>query len=233
MKYNISRPKIVMIGAGNVAFQYSIALQSAGFNIVQVYSRTIESAEKLANRVNARAIANIGKIDQGSDLFIFAVNDSVLYEIISRIKFSGQLALHTSGSVPLDVFAGKAQNYGVIYPLQTLSKFRIANMQEVPLLIEANSSKNLSNLKSIAKAMSSNVLLSDSLQRRQIHLAAVFASNFTNHMYVIAHEMLKKSGFSYQILKPLIMETALKAMEFDNPMAAQTGPAIRMDRNII
>jgi len=233
MKYDISRPKIVMIGAGNVAFQYAIALKSAGYNIFQVYSRTIQSAEKLAKITDSKAIISIAEIDQGCDLFIFAVSDRVLSEIIDRIQFSGQMAIHTSGSVSIDIFAGKAQHYGVIYPLQTLSKLRILNMQEVPLLIEANSSNNLLNLQSIAKSMSSNILISDSFQRRQIHLAAVFASNFTNHMYVIANDLLKKSGFSYQILKPIILETALKALEFDNPNDAQTGPAIRKDSNIL
>ncbi len=222
-----------MIGAGNVAYQYATALKTAGFNIFQVFSKTILSAEKLANITDAKPINSIDKIDQGCDLFIFAVSDSVLSEIIDKVQFSGQMAVHTSGSVSIDVFEGKAQHYGVIYPLQTLSKSRVVNMQEVPLLIEANSSKNLLNLQSIAKTMSSNILISDSSQRRQIHLAAVFASNFTNHMYVIAHDLLQKSGFTYQILKPLIIETALKALEFDNPKDAQTGPAIRRDHNII
>lgn len=233
MQFNIQRPKIVMIGAGNVAYHYTIALSNAGYNIVQVYSHTVESAEKLAFRVNARAITSLDDIDLGSDLLIFAVSDSILPDLVNNVNYSGQLAVHTSGTLPIDIFNNKAEHFGVIYPLQTLSWFRNINFQEVPLLIEANSAKNLINIKSIARLMSLNVTLADSNQRRQVHLAAVFASNFTNHMYAIANDLLKKSGFSYSILKPIILETALKAVEAENPKKVQTGPAIRMDKNVI
>ncbi len=233
MQYKIRGPKIVMIGAGNVAFHYAGALYAAGFNIVQVYSRTSRSSEQLAGKVDALPITNVQDIDLASDVLIFALNDTILAETIERVNFSGQLALHTSGSIPIEVFHGKAEYYGALYPLQTLTKNRTVNMKEVPLLIEANSSKDLSNLKTLAKAISSRVVIADSLQRRQIHLAAVFASNFVNHMYVVADYLMKKSGFSYQLLKPLILETALKALELNNPLAAQTGPAFRSNKEII
>ena len=187
----------------------------------------------MANKVNALAINNINEIDTSSDVIIFALNDNVLPEIIDKIKFCGQLALHTSGSLSIDIFNGKTDYYGVLYPLQTLSRLRQINMMEVPLLIEANTSRELSNLMSIAKSLSTRVIIADSLQRRQVHLSAVFASNFVNHMYVIANELIQKSGFSYELLKPIILETALKALEFSNPLAAQTGPAIRMNKSII
>ena len=233
MEHKIQGPRIVMIGAGHVAFHFANALHSKGYHIVQVYSRTIESAKALADLVQAEAITSIGAIDLTTDVFIFALNDNVLEETIHRINFSGQLALHTSGTLSIDIFKGKAEFYGVLYPLQTLSKFRKVNMQEIPLLIEANSSKELSNLKLLAQAISARVMITDSLQRRKIHLAAIFASNFANHMYVIADELMKKSGFSYELLKPLILETALKAVECGNPMAAQTGPAVRLNKSVV
>jgi predicted short-subunit dehydrogenase-like oxidoreductase (DUF2520 family) len=226
MEYKIKGPRIVIVGAGNVAFHFSIALHAAGYDIVQVYNRTLHSAELLA-------INHINEIDTSSDVLIFALNDNVLSDTIGKIKFCGQLALHTSGSLPIDIFSGKTDFYGVIYPLQTLSKSRQINMKEVPLLIEANSSRELSNLMSMAKAISARVIITDSLQRRQIHLSAVFASNFVNHMYVIANDLMKKSGFSYELLKPIILETAMKALEFASPMDAQTGPAVRMNKDII
>ena len=233
MQNKIKGPKIVMIGAGNVAYHLSSALNSAGYYIVQVYNRTSLAAEQLAVKIGADPITNLDDIDQSSDVLILALNDNALKDTIDHIQFSGQLALHTSGSVPIDIFNGKAEYYGVLYPLQTLTKNRPVNMKEIPLLIEANSSKELANLKTLAKSISSKVILADSLQRRQIHLAAVFASNFVNHMYVIADELMKKSGFTYQLLKPIILETALKATELTNPIQAQTGPAIRMNREII
>ncbi len=179
------------------------------------------------------AITNPGDIDHSSDVVIFALNDSALPQIIGQIPFSGQLALHTSGSIPLDVFKGKAEHYGVLYPLQTFSKSRTVKFHEVPLFIEASSSKDLANLKMLAESLAANVYVADSIQRKQLHLSAIFANNFVNHFYTLAGEMIKKSGFTFEVLKPIILETALKAIESDNPSTVQTGPAIRLNKEII
>jgi predicted short-subunit dehydrogenase-like oxidoreductase (DUF2520 family) len=225
--------RITLFGAGNLAISLAKALTSSGYRIIQVYSRTAESAQWLANRLNAKAITNTADFDHSTGVAIFALNDNVLQPIIEQIEFSGQLALHTSGSLPLDIFKGKAEHYGVLYPLQTFSKSRNVKFHEVPLFIEANSSKDLANLKMLAESISARVHLADSLQRRQLHLSAVFANNFVNHFYALAGEMIKKSGFTFDILKPIIHETAIKALETDNPASVQTGPAVRLNKEII
>jgi len=225
--------RITLFGAGNVAINLAKALTLAGYRIIQVYSRTQESAEWLANRLSATAITNPADFDHTADVIIFAINDNALETIINQVEFSGQLALHTSGSVSVDVFKGKADHYGVLYPLQTFSKTRTVKFQEVPLFIEANSSKDLANLKMLAESIAANVYLADSNQRRQLHLAGVWANNFVNHFYTIANETVKKTGFSFDILKPILIETAHKAVESDNPTTVQTGPAVRLNKEII
>ena len=229
MKYS----RIVMFGAGNVAVHLARALSGAGYRIAQVFSRTEASARPLAEELKAEVITKPADFDTSTDIIIFALNDSVLPDIVNKINFSGQLALHVSGGLGMDVFKDKAENYGVMYPLQSFSKFRAINFQDVPLFIEANSPKNLANLKMLASTISAKVLLADSLQRRQLHLSAVFASNFVNHFYALSAELIKNSGFSFDLLKPIILETTLKALESGNPMLSQTGPAVRRDKEVI
>jgi len=225
--------RIVLFGAGNLAVHLAKALALSGYKIIQVYSRTRESAQWLASRLKAKAITDPAEFDPASDMVIFALNDNCLPEILEQVNFSGQMALHTSGSLPMNIFKGKIEHFGVLYPLQTFSKFRDIKFMEVPLFIEANSSKNLANLKMLAESLSIQVFIADSAQRRQLHLSAVFANNFVNHFYALAGELIKNSGFSFNVLKPLIQETALKALDCDNPMAAQTGPAVRLNKEII
>ena len=225
--------RIALFGAGNLAINLAKALSLKGYRITQVYSKTMESASWLANRLNAAAITSPSDFDHTADVIIFALNDSVLPQIIAELEFTGQLALHTSGTVPLDIFKGKAEHYGVLYPLQTFSKSRTIKFHEVPLFIEAGSSKDLANLKMLAESLATKVYIVDSAQRRQLHVAGVFANNFVNHFYSLANEMVKKSGFMYDVLKPIILETALKAIEADNPSIVQTGPAVRFNKDIV
>ena len=233
MQNKLNAPKIVLFGAGNVAVHLADALVYAGYQIVQVYSRTLESAQPLAERVYARAITNISDIDLTPDVFVFCLNDNGLVDVVDKVQFSGQLALHTSGTMPLDIFKGKTENYGVLYPLQTFSKFRKVNFKEIPLIIEASSPRDLVNIRQLAGLLSLKVIIADSVMRRKIHLAGVFASNFSNHMYLISEMLVKQTGLSFEILKPLIYETTLKAIESGNPSASQTGPAIRGNNIII
>jgi predicted short-subunit dehydrogenase-like oxidoreductase (DUF2520 family) len=225
--------RIVMFGAGNVAIHLTLALWKAGYQIVQVYSRSEESAKFLADQVKAIPITNPSDFDNSSDAIIFSLNDNALCDIIEQVDISGQLALHTSGTIPMEVFKGKADHYGVLYPLQTFSKFREIKFLDVPLFIEANSPTELSNLKMLASSIAAKVILADSLQRRQLHLSAVFASNFVNHMYALTLELGKKFGFTFDVFEPIILETTLKAIESGNPMDAQTGPAVRKNREIV
>ena len=229
------KQKVVFIGAGNVATQLSIAMQDAGFDIVQVFSRTEESARRLANRLNGTDCSYVVQPDAiipNGDLYIFAVKDDALEDVIKKIPSNDGLWIHTAGSLPIDLFDGYAARYGVIYPMQTLSKNRRAIFSSIPLLIEGNTPESAADISVIAGALSGDVRLMPSEKRKYLHLAAVFACNFTNRMYAIAAQILREHGIDWQLLQPLIDETAAKLHTL-HPEQAQTGPAIRYDRNVI
>lgn len=220
-----------MIGSGNVATQLGISLVKKGFNIRQVYSKTLGNAEVLAQRLNAYSTCDFSEIQTNADLYIVAVSDAMLLSVIEQMPNVKGTVVHTAGSMSIDLLI-KFNRYGVFYPFQTFSKERAIDFGQVPILLEANNQEVYTEMQYFAKQISSIVMSCDSAQRQQIHLAAVFACNFTNHMYAIAHEILKKNDISFDVLKPLIMETALKT-ETLNPLKAQTGPALRGDENVI
>ena len=223
---------IALIGAGNVATHLGLALTASGYNIVQVYSRTEESAGQLADRTSAIFTTDINNISGDADIYILAVKDEAIEDIVDHINISDKLIIHTSGSISMDVLKNASENYGVLYPLQTFSKNTEINFKTVPLCIEANTGINENSLLSLARDISDNVHLIDTQQRKLLHLAAVFTCNFSNHMYSVSEEVLKKGNLAFDMLKPLIMETARK-IENNSPGDVQTGPAIREDQKII
>lgn len=225
---------IVFVGAGNLATSMGMALACAGHKIVQVYSRTMESAERLAGMLSAEAINDLGALDKGADVYVLAVKDSVIKDLLSQIciDVKGKVFLHTSGSMPMGVFAGYFEHYGVLYPLQTFSKERVLDFNNIPCFVEGNCAAALSIAENLAKDISENVRRISSEQRRQMHLAAVFACNFANHCFAIAAELLEKNGLEFDVLLPLIDETVSKVHDM-HPRKAQTGPAVRFDENII
>jgi predicted short-subunit dehydrogenase-like oxidoreductase (DUF2520 family) len=224
--------KIAIIGAGNLASRVSIELFRNGSEIVQVYSRTIKSASKLASEFDCDFTNDTSQISPNADIYLIAVSDMALDSILETANFNNKLIAHTAGSVPMKALAKYSQNYGVFYPLQTFSKNREIEFENVPFCIEANNSKNEGILMKLAATISGDVRKIDSEQRKQLHLAAVFACNFVNHMYALAFEMIKDNNLSFDILRPLIAETAAKIEQIE-PGAAQTGPAVRMDMNVI
>ncbi|MBK5721237.1 DUF2520 domain-containing protein [Dysgonomonas sp. Marseille-P4677] len=224
--------KIVFIGAGNVAVHLATELYKYGFNIIQVYSRSFESATWLANQVEAQPVTNIEDIVSDADIYIFCLKDSVLEDIISQLHPNKGLWIHTSGSIPMSVFEKYNAAYGVIYPFQTFSKNRVLDWKTTPIFIEASDNKSLQTLDSISKQLSDKVSILSSTDRRYIHLTGVFACNFTNHMYSLAEHFLKKIDLPFNVALPLIDETASKVHEL-TPDEAQTGPAVRFDENII
>ncbi len=150
----------------------------------------------------------------------------------SHLSLKNKLTVHTSGSIPLEILNKVSENHGVLYPLQTFSKSREVDFSNIPICVEANSAENLEKLKSVAKALSNNIYEVDSEQRKVLHLAAVFACNFPNFMYTIADKILRDSDIDFDILRPLIKETAEKIQDV-KPAEAQTGPAIRNDEKIL
>ncbi len=226
MKSEIS---ISIIGSGNVATQLGLILHSEGYMINQVYSQSKKNASLLAKKLKAEAITDFKKLSKDSSIYIIAVKDDAIESVAKQLKLTNQIIVHTSGSVSMDVLKKSSKNYGVFYPLQTFSKEKLANFKVIPVCIEANNSSTSTTLEYFAKSISSNVQKTNSEQRKKIHLAAVFACNFSNHLYAIAEQLLSKNKLSLDLLKPLIEETANKIKE-NKPSKVQTGPASRNDK---
>jgi len=223
---------IVFVGAGNLATRLSLEMFQAGMTIGQVYSRTTENARSLAFKLNCEWTTEIAEIRNDADLYVFSVKDSVLEDVLSQMKPNAGLWVHTAGSVHIDIFKPYTKRYGVFYPLQTFSKGRAVSLEKVPIFLETNQKDDERILLNIANALTDNTLFISSEKRKSVHLAAVFACNFTNHMYVIAEKLLEEQDIPYKVLLPLIEETAAKLHDLP-PLLAQTGPAIRYDENII
>lgn len=219
--------RISFIGSGNVATHLASELFKVGHSIAQIFSKNFTNADALAKQVNAKAIQSINALDETIDILIIAISDRAIESIAFELTSLSCLVVHTSGSIPIQVLS-KLANHGVFYPLQTFSKDYSVNFSLIPLCLEANNAENLSLLENIAKSISPNIYKLDSEQRKQCHLAAVFANNFTNHFYTIAAEILAEKQIPFDILKPLILETAQKIETLD-PKEAQTGLARRND----
>lgn len=222
---------IVIIGAGNVATHLSIALTKAGLKPVQILSKTENNAAKLAFLINSQYTTNPDEL-KDADLYILAVSDSAINEIIELPRLKNKFIAHTAGSVPMKVFKKVTPKYGVLYPLQTLKKSIEVDFTKVPLCIEASDEQSLLMLKQIAYKISDNVYFVNSEQRKNLHLSAVFANNFVNHLFAIANDIVEKSGVDKKILLPLIEQTFLNIQK-NKPAMIQTGPAIRNDFSTI
>jgi len=224
--------KIVLLGAGNVATHLSHALKKAGHEILQVYSRSASSAKDLSLKLKVMPVTDVSKISTQADLYILSISDSSLPGFIKTFPVKNKTIVHTSGSVGINVFGKKIKYCGVMYPLQTFSKDRQINFAEVPILIEGNNAKSFGIIKPVADSISPHVFETDSGTRKTIHLSAVIANNFTNHLFVQAEKILAKKNIPFPVLGPLLHETVIKAILL-SPSESQTGPAKRGDTKII
>jgi predicted short-subunit dehydrogenase-like oxidoreductase (DUF2520 family) len=207
------------------------ALKAAGHEIVQVYSRTLCNAELLARRLGAEPVDNIRNIYCAADFYIFSVKDDVLPEIALQMPLTTGIWVHTAGSVSISVFSPHTEK-GALYPLQTFGRERDVNFRDVPVFIEGNSAETVALLKDLADTISENVRFLSGYKRCVLHLAAVFACNFANHMYALASEIVDDEEIPFHLLNPLITETAAKVAAM-SPQAAQTGPAVRLDEEVM
>ena len=225
--------KIVLIGAGNLATHLGKALHAAGHDMVQVFSRTMQSAETLASLLDAEPLTDISQVRDDADVYIFSVKDSALEQLISQLcGGEKKVFLHTAGSMPMSVFREKALHYGVLYPMQTFSKQREVDFSIIPCFIEANDEFALKQIEGLAGQISHRVYQLSSEDRKYLHLSAVFACNFANHCYAASQELLQQHGIPFDVMLPLIDETAAKVHGM-TPKEAQTGPAVRYDENVI
>lgn len=224
--------KVVFLGSGNLATNLAKILYINSFTILQIYSRTLESASLLAKQVDSEPINCIQNINPDADLYIFSVKDSVVNELIDQMPFNNAIWVHTAGSLPIDIFKNKVNRYGVIYPFQTFSKDRSVDFKNIPFFVEANNEVDENFLIDFCHKISTKVYKLSSKKRQYIHLTGVFACNFVNDMYTISSTILEKENISYDVILPLIDETAAKIHQI-KPLRAQTGPAIRFDQNIM
>ncbi len=224
--------KIIFLGSGNLATRLALEMQKKGMRIGQVYSHTPENAERLAACLDCHWTIDPEAVETDADLYVFSLKDTVLADVIARIPPNNGLWVHTAGSIPMDIFSGYTANYGVLYPMQTFSKTREVDFSVIPFFLEANTSENAGKLQQLARKLSGNVRFLSSDKRKSLHLAAVFACNFTNHIYALAVRLLQEQDIPADVLLPLIDETAAKIHTMP-PRLAQTGPAIRYDENVI
>lgn len=225
----------MLLGAGRVATHLAPALMHAGYRIVQVYSRTADVARALASPLGVPYTDNLDAVSTEAHIYIACVADEALPAIASRVASAddNKIFLHTAGSISMDVWRNAgAGHYGILYPLQTFSKERAVDMRQVSLFVEASDEATLQITELLARSLSDKVYRADSAMRAQLHIAAVFACNFTNAMYGIAHQLLGKHQIPFDVLLPLIDETAAKVHTL-TPHDAQTGPAIRGDREVM
>ncbi|CAN1513261.1 COG5495 Uncharacterized conserved protein [Flavobacteriaceae bacterium] len=221
--------KITIIGSGNVAQHLIDAFaKSNAVEIVQVYSRTqkhispLLDSSKITNDWNALAEA---------DLYIIAVSDDAIPYISSQLPFENRLVVHTSGSAPLTSLDDKNRK-GVFYPLQTFTKGKSVDFKVIPFCLETQLDNDYALLEKVAQSISDSVYKIDSHQRKALHVAAVFVNNFTNYLYQLGNEICQENHVPFDILKPLILETAEKLLTL-SPKEAQTGPAKRNDLSTI
>ena len=225
---------IVCIGAGNVATHLAQALQQKGFHLSQIYSRTQESAQALAQTLGCAWTTCLEQVDEHADLYIVSVKDAVLETVISQLVHCNPdaLYLHTAGSMPMEVWKEKFKKYGVAYPMQTFSKQVEVDFSQIPIFVEANNVEDHDLMKDIAQILSQKVYDATSEQRKILHLAAVFTCNFSNHMYALAAALLNKYDLPFDVMLPLIDETARKVHQLP-PSLTQTGPAARNDEDVM
>lgn len=227
-----AKKTITLIGAGNLATSLATAMHAAGHDIAQVFSRTAEAAHALAQKVGATPCTDLAGIADGADLYIYAVKDDALEKAIDAVAAHGGMHAHTSGSVPMSVFAGKRTNYGVFYPFQTFTKEKIADFAEIPIFVDADKPQNVGFLTEIGASVSRTVYNLCDEDRQYLHLAGVFANNFSNCLYGMAAEILAEKRLPFDLLLPLITESIAKLRSL-TPLEAQTGPAVRGDRQTI
>ncbi len=219
--------KLVLIGSGNVAFHLANALVENNLNLIQVFGRNEEDLKQISKKVGVPYSTDIL---EDADFYIIAVSDGAVEEVSKIIKNRNCLVAHTSGSLSKEILKGDYRK-AVFYPLQTFSKSKFLNYQKIPFFLEAENDLDFALMKNIASQISDNVETSTYEKRKYVHLSAVFACNFVNHLYARAKEIADEHDIPFEYLYPLIEETTQKIKEID-PKSAQTGPSVRNDVRI-
>ena len=230
----MANKRILLVGAGNLATSLGVALAAAGMQPVAVWSRSQSSARELGERIGCLWGCNMDELPV-ADIVIISVADSALETVAHAIasRYPAAIIAHTAGSVSMDILrCAGAGDYGVFYPMQTFSKQRTADFSKITTFVEGSSEDVTAILEQISTRIGSKAVRATSEQRKYLHIAAVFACNFTNAAYSMAAELLEANGLPFEAMLPLLDETAEKVHHL-HPADAQTGPAARGDENVM
>lgn len=230
-KSNFALMEIVIIGTGNTATVLGRKLKAAGHKIVQVFGRDTSAASKLAYELDTESTNYWNVVNRDADLYILAVSDIAIKEILDELQLSGKTIVHTAASVSKNVLKDAAQHFGVFYPLQSLKK-EVGHLPDIPIIVDASDDSTLKELETLAHSISDQVIEAGDEERMKLHLAAVIVNNFVNHLYALAESYCNSEGLDFNLLLPLIKETA-ERINYISPSQTQTGPALRNDRTTI
>ena len=222
------QPDIVIVGSGNVGYHIGQRLHQSGFNIRQVFSQTVEHGKSLADKIKCSFTTDLSKVISDADVYLLCVKDDVMTEVVDALKIKDKIVLHTAGSVQRHISNRTDIHQGVLYPLQSFNRDMEVDWNNVPVFVDGDNDETIAAATQIGKALSNNVQHANDEQRMNIHIAAVFANNFSNHCMAIGQRLLEQHGYDFDVLKPLI-ETTFKRLYTTKPFDVQTGPAIRSD----
>jgi predicted short-subunit dehydrogenase-like oxidoreductase (DUF2520 family) len=222
---------ISLIGTGNVAYVLSRLLISKGHRLMQVLARDSSAAAALASLHGAVSGSLNERLHPESEVIIMALSDDAYSDKRLSFDFHGKLVLHTSGFLPIQVLSSFSDQYGVLWPLQSLRK-EMSVVPEIPFVIEACSESALDKTRTLAKSLSNKIAELNGQDRRKMHLSAVVVNNFTNHLFALAEQYCSREGLDFRMLLPLINQTASRLSDF-SPLSLQTGPAIRENHDIL
>lgn len=222
--------RVVIIGSGNLAEALALAIAGSGLELLQLFARNPERGRIVAALAGCSWSSDPEALRRDADLYLIAVSDRAVGEVASQLPIpEGAVVAHTAGSVPLEALPERFARRAVFYPMQTFTKGRRVDFSEIPVFLETSDPGFRAELEAFARTLSRTVLWADSAQRGKVHLAAVFACNFANHMYALGEAVVRSAGLDFAVLKPLIAETAAKACDARSPRDVQTGPAVRND----
>jgi predicted short-subunit dehydrogenase-like oxidoreductase (DUF2520 family) len=220
--------KIVLFGSGNVAWNLGKLFVQYGHEVVQIVSRNTSTASALAYELNTESANYMSIINKEADLYVIAVKDAAIPLLVEQLTGLNRLIVHTSGAVPIEVLQPCSNQYGSLYPIQSLV-YGVKEIPSISFLIEGNTSIVEQVLTSFVQSLQSTVQTLKKDDKLKLHLAAVLVNNFTNHLYKLAYDWCIKNNLDFQLLLPLIKETAERITEA-NPALLQTGPAARNDK---
>lgn len=230
--YQLQSDGIVIAGSGNMAWHLARTFCKANVKIENIISRNSIKGQELAIQTGAKYSSDFGKPFNSRQIIILAISDSSINEVLEKINLLNNIIVHTSGSVGLEIFKGKAKECGVIYPFQTLTWGIETDFSRIPIFIEGSDDHVYEILNSLVSLISRQVILMNSEQRKKLHLAGVLLNNFTNHLTALSLDYLENNKINKQYAIPLLQET-LRKIETIGPREAQTGPARRKNLDII